>query len=157
MSCFLARLLSGDNNSISLKRKYTQQYSCNFNLFYYPFDTQVRIMIWINLVFVLNNYYTNIFLRISNLIIRVNFIVIDLVVLQSIYKHYKLQLMCGVIMLIVSLLNNKLHVPIFHAQYLIVPTCDKNWFMRVCYFIKAGNIFLRIPLRPLKLESHSCT
>ena len=42
-SWYLARLLSGNNNSISLKRKYTQQYTCNFDLFYYPFDTQVRI------------------------------------------------------------------------------------------------------------------
>ena len=45
-SWYLARLLSGNNNSISLKRKYTQQYTCNFDLFYYPFDTQVKRFHW---------------------------------------------------------------------------------------------------------------
>ena len=39
-----ARLFSGESNSIRLQRKYTQQYACNFNLFYYPFDTQVSTL-----------------------------------------------------------------------------------------------------------------
>ena len=38
-----ARLFSGEQNSITLQRKYTQEHACNFNLFYYPFDTQVFI------------------------------------------------------------------------------------------------------------------
>ena len=36
-----ARLFSGEKNAVLLTRKYSQEHACNFNLFYYPFDTQV--------------------------------------------------------------------------------------------------------------------
>lgn len=36
-----ARLFSGDKNAVLLKRKFSQDHACNFNLFYFPFDTQV--------------------------------------------------------------------------------------------------------------------
>ncbi len=34
-------LFSGKSNSIMLTREYYQDYSCSFDLKYYPFDTQV--------------------------------------------------------------------------------------------------------------------
>ncbi len=34
-------LFSGAKNSISLTREYYQEYACQFDLYYYPFDTQV--------------------------------------------------------------------------------------------------------------------
>ncbi len=34
-------LFSGAKNSISLTREYYQEYACEFDLYYYPFDTQV--------------------------------------------------------------------------------------------------------------------
>ena len=37
-----ARLFSGDKNAVLLKRKFSQDHACNFNLFYFPFDTQVH-------------------------------------------------------------------------------------------------------------------
>lgn len=37
----IAMLFSGKNNSILLTREYYQDYSCEFDLHYYPFDTQV--------------------------------------------------------------------------------------------------------------------
>lgn len=36
-----ARLFSGEKNAVLLRRKFSQDHACNFNLFYYPFDTQV--------------------------------------------------------------------------------------------------------------------
>ena len=36
-----ARLFSGEKNAVLLSRKFSQEHACNFNLFYYPFDTQV--------------------------------------------------------------------------------------------------------------------
>ena len=36
-----ARLFSGEKNAVLLTRKFSQEHACNFNLFYYPFDTQV--------------------------------------------------------------------------------------------------------------------
>ena len=36
-----AMLFSGKTNSILMTREYYQEYSCNFHLMYYPFDTQV--------------------------------------------------------------------------------------------------------------------
>ena len=36
-----ARLFSGSENSLELSKKLTQNYPCQFDLFYYPFDTQV--------------------------------------------------------------------------------------------------------------------
>lgn len=38
---FSAMLFSGNENSIFLTREYFQEYSCEFDLLYYPFDTQV--------------------------------------------------------------------------------------------------------------------
>ena len=32
-------------NAINLEREYYQVFSCEFNLLYYPFDTQVRILV----------------------------------------------------------------------------------------------------------------
>ena len=37
----LAMLFSGKDNSIYMTREYFQEYSCAFDLKYYPFDTQV--------------------------------------------------------------------------------------------------------------------
>lgn len=37
-------LFSGKTNSILMTREYYQEYSCRFNLLYYPFDTQVGEM-----------------------------------------------------------------------------------------------------------------
>ena len=34
-------LFSGSDNSIYMTREYFQEYSCPFDLKYYPFDTQV--------------------------------------------------------------------------------------------------------------------
>ncbi len=34
-------LFSGAKNSISLTREYYQECACEFDLYYYPFDTQV--------------------------------------------------------------------------------------------------------------------
>ena len=34
-------MISGAQNPISLTREYFQEYSCEFNLLYYPFDTQI--------------------------------------------------------------------------------------------------------------------
>ena len=39
-----AMLFSGEGNSINLKREYYKQYSCDFDLVYYPFDTQLCTM-----------------------------------------------------------------------------------------------------------------
>ena len=36
-----ARLFSGEKNAVLLTHKFSQEHACNFNLFYYPFDTQV--------------------------------------------------------------------------------------------------------------------
>ena len=38
---YLAMLFSGKDNSIYMTREYYQEYSCAFDLTYYPFDTQV--------------------------------------------------------------------------------------------------------------------
>ena len=38
----LAMLFSGKDNSIYMTREYFQEYSCAFDLKYYPFDTQVN-------------------------------------------------------------------------------------------------------------------
>lgn len=40
-------LFSGLGNSISLTREYYLEYSCNFDLVYYPFDTQVQCLLLI--------------------------------------------------------------------------------------------------------------
>ena len=40
----IAMLFSGKTNSILMTREYYQEYSCRFNLLYYPFDTQVGEM-----------------------------------------------------------------------------------------------------------------
>ena len=32
----------GKKNSITMSREYFQDYSCQFDLIYYPFDTQVK-------------------------------------------------------------------------------------------------------------------
>ena len=37
----VAMLFSGSDNSIYMTREYFQEYSCPFDLKYYPFDTQV--------------------------------------------------------------------------------------------------------------------
>ena len=37
-------LFSGKDNSIYMTREYFQEYSCAFDLKYYPFDTQVRYL-----------------------------------------------------------------------------------------------------------------
>ena len=37
-----AKLFSGEKNAVLLTRKFSQDHACNFNLFYFPFDTQVR-------------------------------------------------------------------------------------------------------------------
>merc|ERR1739836_243489 len=34
----------GEKNAVLLTRKFSQEHACNFNLFYYPFDTQVCTM-----------------------------------------------------------------------------------------------------------------
>lgn len=39
-----ARLFSGGKNAVLLTRRFSQDHACNFNLFYYPFDTQVIIL-----------------------------------------------------------------------------------------------------------------
>merc|ERR1719266_3267323 len=39
-----AQLFSGEKNAVLLTRKFSQDHACNFNLFYYPFDTQVCTM-----------------------------------------------------------------------------------------------------------------
>ena len=39
-------LFPGSNNAILLKREYYQEYSCEFDLRYYPFDTQMCEMIF---------------------------------------------------------------------------------------------------------------
>ncbi len=36
-----SRLYSGKKNAVLLTKKYSQEHACSFNLFYYPFDTQV--------------------------------------------------------------------------------------------------------------------
>ncbi|XP_059086853.1 uncharacterized protein LOC131883401 isoform X1 [Tigriopus californicus] len=41
-----ARLYSGEKNSISLQRRYSLDHSCEFDLYYYPFDTQVCPMVF---------------------------------------------------------------------------------------------------------------
>ncbi len=38
----LGRTFDGANNSIMLKREYYDSYGCDFQLQYYPFDTQVK-------------------------------------------------------------------------------------------------------------------
>ena len=38
---FSAMLFSGKSNAIYLTREYYQEYGCPFDLYYYPFDTQV--------------------------------------------------------------------------------------------------------------------
>ena len=38
-----SRLFSGSENSLELSKKITQNYPCQFNLKFYPFDTQVLI------------------------------------------------------------------------------------------------------------------
>lgn len=38
---FPAMLFSGRTNSIQIRREYYQEYACEFDLVYYPFDTQV--------------------------------------------------------------------------------------------------------------------
>ena len=45
---FSAFLYSGGANSISMTREYYQEYACDFDLLYYPFDTQVRKKITIS-------------------------------------------------------------------------------------------------------------
>ena len=35
-------LFAGATNSILLTREYYQEYACQFDLIYYPFDTQVK-------------------------------------------------------------------------------------------------------------------
>ena len=45
--CILtAMLFSGRTNAIYLSREYFQEYACEFDLIYYPFDTQVCSMIF---------------------------------------------------------------------------------------------------------------
>ena len=44
--CVTAMLFPGSNNAILLKREYYQEYSCEFDLRYYPFDTQMCEMIF---------------------------------------------------------------------------------------------------------------
>ena len=45
-SIFLAGLFSGRTNAIYLSREYYQEYACEFDLLYYPFDTQLCFMIF---------------------------------------------------------------------------------------------------------------
>ena len=40
-----AMLFSGRTNAIYLTREYYQDYACAFDLAYYPFDTQVSIVL----------------------------------------------------------------------------------------------------------------
>jgi hypothetical protein len=42
LASFSAMLFPGRSNSILLTREYYQEYSCPFDLLYYPFDTQVQ-------------------------------------------------------------------------------------------------------------------
>ena len=50
-----AMLFSGKTNSISMTREYYQEYACKFDLYYYPFDTQVKsIFVIFNLHLVLH-------------------------------------------------------------------------------------------------------
>ena len=39
-------LFSGKDNSISLRREYYKDYACEFDLRFYPFDTQMCVMIF---------------------------------------------------------------------------------------------------------------
>ena len=39
-------LFSGKKNAIYLTREYYQEYACEFQLIYYPFDTQLCIMVF---------------------------------------------------------------------------------------------------------------
>ena len=39
-------LFSGKDNSISLRREYYKDYACEFDLLYYPFDTQMCVMVF---------------------------------------------------------------------------------------------------------------
>ena len=41
---FTAMLFSGHENAISLTREYYHDYACDFELSFYPFDTQVSIL-----------------------------------------------------------------------------------------------------------------
>ena len=41
-----AMLFSGQDNAIFLTREYYQDYGCNFDLLFYPFDTQMCEMIF---------------------------------------------------------------------------------------------------------------
>ena len=36
-----AKVFSGRTNSIALTRRYSQEHSCKFDLYYFPFDAQV--------------------------------------------------------------------------------------------------------------------
>ncbi len=42
--CIVAFIYNGDTNSITVNREYFFDFSCNFDLMYYPFDTQVCVM-----------------------------------------------------------------------------------------------------------------
>ena len=37
-----AKLFSGKTNSIALSRRYSQDHTCKFDLYYFPFDSQVQ-------------------------------------------------------------------------------------------------------------------
>ena len=45
ISLFSAMLFDGGNNSIQLQKEYYHTYGCEFDLLYYPFDTQVNFEI----------------------------------------------------------------------------------------------------------------
>ena len=60
-----AKLFSGERNAVLLKKKFSQDHACTFNLFYYPFDTQVHWLAktWIYLTpYVIRLYWTNFWL-----------------------------------------------------------------------------------------------
>ena len=62
-------LFSGRENAIHLTREYYQEYSCQFNLYYYPFDTQVEIQ-FILCGFILQNLEP-IFLQMCEMVFEV--------------------------------------------------------------------------------------
>ena len=51
----IAMLFSGKDNSIYMTREYFQEYSCAFDLKYYPFDTQVKYFAIIQIISIRNN------------------------------------------------------------------------------------------------------
>ena len=45
-----SRLYSGEGNSVRLTRRFSQDHECGFDLYYYPFDAQVKYILMDNAV-----------------------------------------------------------------------------------------------------------